>query len=57
MTLELALTLAGLICIIVGCVFYFISLLMERYYDRKLYELDRKLKQDQKWREQNERKI
>jgi hypothetical protein len=51
MSLELALTLLGLLFIIVGSIFYFISLLMERYYDRKLYELDRKLKQDQKWRD------
>ena len=55
MSLELALTLVGLICLIVGSIFYFISLLMERYYDRKLDELDRKLKQDQKWRDENGR--
>jgi len=55
MTLELALTLAGLICMTVGAIFYLISLLMERYYDRKLYQLNEKLKQDQKWREQNVR--
>ena len=44
MTLELALTLAGLLCIIVGSIFYFISLLMERHYDRKLWELEQKQK-------------
>ena len=55
MSLELSLTLLGLLFIIVGSIFYFISLLMERYYDRKLYELDRKLKQDQKWRDEYER--
>jgi hypothetical protein len=53
--MTLAITLAGLICMTVGAIFYLISLFMERYYDRKLNELDRKLKQDQKWREQNER--
>lgn len=55
MSLELALTLLGLLCIIVGSIFYFISLLMERYYDRKLAELNQRLKQDEKWREQNGR--
>ena len=55
MSLELALTLLGLLCIIVGSIFYFISLLMERYYDRKLYQLNERLKQDQKWRDQNVR--
>jgi hypothetical protein len=46
MSLELVLTLAGLLCITVGSIFYFISLLMERYYDRKLYELERKYKNE-----------
>ena len=44
MSLELTLTLLGLLFITVGSIFYFISLLMERYYDRKLYELEQKQK-------------
>jgi hypothetical protein len=44
MSLELSLTLLGLLFITVGSIFYFISLLMERYYDRKLWELEQKQK-------------
>ena len=49
MSLELALTLLGLLFITVGSIFYFISLLMERYYDRKLWELEQKQKGKIKW--------
>ena len=48
MSLELVLTLLGLLCITVGSIFYFISLLMERYYDRKLWELEQKQKERMK---------
>jgi hypothetical protein len=44
MSLELALTLLGLLCIIVGSIFYMISIFMVRYYDRKLWELEQKQK-------------
>jgi hypothetical protein len=57
MSLELALTLLGLLLMIVGSIFYIIAMLLERHYDRKLWELDRKLKQDQKWRDKNGRSI
>jgi hypothetical protein len=40
----------GFVCIIVGGVCYFVSSLMERYYDRKLYELERRLRIDDSWR-------
>lgn len=46
------LILLGLILITFGCGFYIIAMLMERYYDRKLWELDNKLKQDEKWRKE-----
>jgi tellurite resistance protein TehA-like permease len=46
MTLMDALILLGLILIIFGCIFYFIAIIMERHYDRKLW-LDNKLKQDE----------
>ena len=52
MTLIQALTLLGLLLIIVGSIFYFISLLMVRYYDRKLYQLNERLKQDAQWRKE-----
>jgi uncharacterized membrane protein len=42
MTLMDALILLGLILIIFGCIFYFIAIIMERHYDRKLWELDNK---------------
>jgi hypothetical protein len=50
MTIMDVLILLGLILIIFGCIFYFIAIIMERHYDRKLWELDNKLKQDEKWR-------
>jgi preprotein translocase subunit YajC len=50
MTLMDALILLGLILIIFGCIFYFIAIIMERHYDRKLWELAKKLKQDENWR-------
>ena len=52
MSLELALTLLGLLLMIVGSIFYIISMLMERHYDRKLWELDNKLRQDEQWRKE-----
>ena len=52
MTLELALTLLGLLLMTVGSIFYIIAMLFERHYDRKLWELDNKLKQDEKWRKE-----
>ena len=44
MTLMQALTLLGLLFITVGSIFYMISIFMERYYDRKLWELEQKMK-------------
>jgi hypothetical protein len=51
MTLLNAIILLGLILITFGCVFYVIAMLMERYYDRKLWELDQRLRRDDKWRD------
>jgi hypothetical protein len=50
MTLMDALILLGLILIIFGCIFYIIATIMIQHYDQKLWELDYKLKQDEKWR-------
>jgi hypothetical protein len=50
MTLFDAMILLGLILIMFGCVFYIIAMLMERYYDRKLWELNQRLRKDDKWR-------
>ena len=50
MTLLNAIILLGLILITFGCVFYVIAMLMERYYDRKLWELNQRLRKDDKWR-------
>ena len=44
MSLELVLTLLGLLCITVGSIFYIIAMLLERHYDRKLWELEQKQK-------------
>jgi hypothetical protein len=44
MSLELVLTLLGLLLITVGSIFYIIAMLLERYYDRKLWELEQKQK-------------
>jgi hypothetical protein len=44
MSLELVLTLAGLLLMIVGSIFYIIAMLLERHYDRKLWELEQKQK-------------
>jgi hypothetical protein len=57
MTIMDALILLGLILIIFGCIFYFIAIIMERHYDRKLWELDYKLKQDEKWRKEYRKMI
>jgi tellurite resistance protein TehA-like permease len=45
MTLMDALILLGLILIIFGCIFYFIAIIMERHYDRKLWELEQNRKE------------
>jgi cell division protein FtsL len=55
MTLMDALILLGLILIIFGCIFFILAIIMERHYDRKLWELDNKLKQDEKWRKEYRR--
>ena len=52
MTIMDALILLGLILIIFGCGFFILATIMERYYDRKIWELDNKLKQDEKWRKE-----
>ena len=52
MTLELVISLIAFGFITIGFVFYLIAMLMERHYDRKLWELDNKLKQDDKWRKE-----
>jgi hypothetical protein len=53
MTLMDALILLGLILIIFGCgYFILLATIMERHYDQKLWELDNKLKQDEKWRKE-----
>jgi len=52
MSLELALTLLGLLLMTVGSIFYIISMLMQRHCEKKLWELDNKLKQDEKWRKE-----
>jgi hypothetical protein len=44
MSLELALTLLGLLLITVGSIFYIIAMLLERHYDRKIWELEQKQK-------------
>ena len=46
MSLELALTLLGLLLLTVGSIFYIIAMLFERHYDRKLWELERKYKNE-----------
>jgi hypothetical protein len=52
MTLELVISLIAFVFITIGCIFYIIAMLFERHYDRKLWELDNKLKQDEKWRKE-----
>jgi hypothetical protein len=44
MSLELALTLLGLLLMTVGSIFYIIAMLLERHYDRKIWELEQKQK-------------
>ena len=44
MTLMDALILLGLILIIFGCGFFILATIMERHYDRKLWELEQKQK-------------
>jgi archaellum biogenesis protein FlaJ (TadC family) len=57
MTLMDALILLGLILIIFGCIFFILAIIMERHYDQKLWELDNKLKQDEKWRKEYRKMI
>jgi len=47
MTLELVISLIAFVFITIGCIFYIIAMLMERHYDRKLWELDNKIKEEQ----------
>ena len=47
MTLELIISLIAFVFITIGCIFYIIAMLMERHYDRKLWELDNKIKEEQ----------
>ena len=44
MTLEMILSLIAFGFITIGFVFYLIAMLMERHYDRKLWELEQKQK-------------
>ena len=44
MSLELVLTLLGLLLITVGSIFYIIAMLMQRHCERKLWELEQKQK-------------
>ena len=44
MSLELALTLLGLLLMTVGSIFYIIAMLLERHCERKLWELEQKQK-------------
>jgi len=45
MSLELALTLLGLLLMTVGSIFYIIAMLMQRHCERKLWELEQKQKE------------
>jgi hypothetical protein len=44
MTIMDVLILLGLILIIFGCGFFILAIIMERHYDRKLWELEQKQK-------------
>ena len=44
MSLELTLTLLGLMLMTVGSIFYIIAMLLERHYDRKIWQLEQKQK-------------
>jgi archaellum biogenesis protein FlaJ (TadC family) len=58
MTIMDVLILLGLILIIFGCAYFILlAIIMERHYDRKLWELDNKLKQDEKWRKEYRKMI
>jgi archaellum biogenesis protein FlaJ (TadC family) len=57
MTIMDVLILLGLILIIFGCGFFILATIMERHYDQKLWELDNKLKQDEKWRKEYRKMI
>jgi hypothetical protein len=50
MTIMDVLILLGLILIIFSCGFFILATIIERRYDRKLWELDNRLKKDEKWR-------
>jgi hypothetical protein len=40
----------GLALMALGLVSFFVSCIMERYYDRKLHELDKKIRAHDQWR-------
>ena len=42
MTLELVISLIAFGFITIGCIFYIIAMLIERHYERKQWELERK---------------
>jgi len=44
MSLELVLTLLGLLLMTVGSIFYIIAMLMQRHCEKKLWELEQKQK-------------
>ena len=37
----------------IGFIGFIVSCVMEQYYDRKLYELNEKVRKDEKWRSGN----
>ena len=43
----------GLALMALGFIGFMVSCIMERYYDRKLNELDKKFRKDDKWRSGN----
>jgi len=43
----------GLALMALGLVSFFVSCIMEQYYDRKLHELNKRLRKDDKWRSGN----
>jgi hypothetical protein len=43
----------GLALMALGLIAFFVSCIMERHYETKLYELNKKLRKDDKWRAGN----
>ena len=43
----------GLGLMALGLIAFFVSCIMEQYYDRKLHELNKRLRKDDKWRSGN----